>query len=412
MSRRMPGLDRRGRAQRMAAAVANERKAALQHALIGEGAQQLIGALEPRLAGGDQRQRRALAALAQRRDAVARARDARLLRLLVGPQRGAEPVRAGVEPKPAALDVAAQKLRRQPSGDAGVLRVMDLRVGAERPRQPFGAGIETLARDRQQFLGVGQGARRRAQLGAAVVLGALPAGERAARLAHQLGDQVGAHRHRHFGCGGRRRRAPVGGEVDQGHVGLMADRRNERDHALGRGAHHDLLVERPQVLQRAAAAGDDQEIGPADAAACGQRIEAADGGGDLLGRAVALHLDRPDDDVAREAVGEPMQDVADHRAGRRGDDADHLRQERQELLSRLVEQALGGELALALLEQRHQRAEAGRLQGLDDDLVARAVGIGGELAGDDDLHALFGLDPHAGERSLPDHAVDLGASRP
>jgi hypothetical protein len=106
----------------------------------------------------------------------------------------------------------------------------------------------------------------------------------------------------------------------------------------------------------------------------GQRVEAADRGGDLLGRAVALHLDRPDDDVAREAVGEPMQDVADHRAGRRGDDADHLRQERQELLSRLVEQALGGELALALLEQRHQRAEAGRLQGLDDDLVARRLG--------------------------------------
>ena len=37
-------------------------------------------------------------------------------------------------------------------------------------------------------------------------------------------------------------------------------------------------------------------------------------------------------------------------------------QERQELLARLVEQAFGGELLLALLEQRHQRADAGRLQ--------------------------------------------------
>ena len=137
----------------------------------------------------------------------------------------------------------------------------------------------------------------------------------------------------------------------------MADRRDQRDHALGRRAHHDLLVERPQVLERAAAARDDQQIGPGDAAALRQRVEAADGGGDLLGRAFALHLDRPDDHVAREAVGEPMQDVADHRAGRRGDDADHLRQERQELLARLVEQAFGGELALALLQQRHQRAE-------------------------------------------------------
>ena len=86
-----------------------------------------------------------------------------------------------------------------------------------------------------------------------------------------------------------------------------------------------------------------------------------------------------------------------------------LGQERQELLARLVEQAFGGELALALLEQRHQRAEAGRLQRLDDDLVARAVGIGGEPAGDDDLEALLGLEPHAAEHALPDHRLDLGA---
>ena len=36
-----------------------------------------------------------------------------------------------------------------------------------------------------------------------------------------------------------------------------------------------------------------------------------------------------------------------------------------------VEQAFGGELALALLQQRHQRAGAGGLQLVDDDLVFR-----------------------------------------
>ncbi len=55
-----------------------------------------------------------------------------------------------------------------------------------------------------------------------------------------------------------------------------------------------------------------------------------------------------------------------------------------------VEQAFGGELALALLQQRHQRAGAGRLQIVDDDLVFRRAGIGGELAAGDHLHALFG----------------------
>ncbi len=61
------------------------------------------------------------------------------------------------------------------------------------------------------------------------------------------------------------------------------------------------------------------------------------------------------------------------------------RQERQQLLARGVEQAFGGELLLALLDQRHQRAEAGRLERLDHDLVFRLARIGGEPAGDDDL---------------------------
>ena len=45
-----------------------------------------------------------------------------------------------------------------------------------------------------------------------------------------------------------------------------------------------------------------------------------------LGRAgLALHAHRPHQHLAREAVLEPMQDVADHRAGGRGHHADHPR---------------------------------------------------------------------------------------
>ena len=104
-----------------------------------------------------------------------------------------------------------------------------------------------------------------------------------------------------------------------------------------------------------------------------------------------------------------MQDVADHRAGRRGDDADHAGQERNELLARLVEQAFGGELLLALFEQRHQRADAGGLQALDHDLVRGAPRIGGEPTGRDDLQALLGLEADTAEGALPDQRVDLRA---
>ena len=56
-----------------------------------------------------------------------------------------------------------------------------------------------------------------------------------------------------------------------------------------------------------------------------------------------------------------MEDVADDRTRRRGDDADHLGQEGQRPLARGIEEALGRELLAALLEQLQQGALAGEL---------------------------------------------------
>ena len=64
--------------------------------------------------------------------------------------------------------------------------VMQLRIGEQRARQPRRRMIEPLARQRQELVGIRQRARRRAQLGAARLLAALPAGERAAREAVDL----------------------------------------------------------------------------------------------------------------------------------------------------------------------------------------------------------------------------------
>ena len=96
--------------------------------------------------------------------------------------------------------------------------------------------------------------------------------------------------------------------------------------------------------------------------------------------------------MRRATVLEPVQDVADHGAGRRSDDPDHPRQEGQRPLALGIEEAFRGERSPALLEQGHERAFAGQLQPVDDDLVFGAARIGGELAGGDDLQPIGRLE--------------------
>ena len=78
------------------------------------------------------------------------------------------------------------------------------------------------------------------------------------------------------------------------------------------------------------------------------------------------------------------------------------------LLRAAIEQPFRREAFTPLLELRQERAGAGGLDRVDHDLVGRLAGIGRDLAGRDDLHALFGLELHAPERALPDHGVEAG----
>ena len=101
----------------------------------------------------------------------------------------------------------------------------------------------------------------------------------------RLREQFGAHRHGDFGRGRGRGRAAVGREIDQRGIGFMAHGGDQRDRAFGGRAHDDLLVERHQIFDGAAAARDDEHIGTRNRAAWFQRVEAANGGGDLARRA-------------------------------------------------------------------------------------------------------------------------------
>ena len=159
--------------------------------------------------------------------------------------------------------------------------------------------------------------------------------------------------------------------VDQRPVRLVPHRRNQRDLRGRSRPDHDLVVEAPKILEASAAARDDQHVGARNRPALFERVEPADRRCNLFARALALHLDRPEEHVNREAVGDAVQNVSDDGPGRGGDDADDMRQEGQRPLSARVEQAFGRELAAALLEQGHQRTGSGRFQRLDNNLVLR-----------------------------------------
>ena len=306
-------------------------------------------------------------------------------------------------------DAPAQQQGRKPRRGARQAHPLALRETAQCAIQPRGGGVQPLAGQGENVVGSRQGARGGdhpvASLLHAVAHGAQQA---AAQIAHP-GQQFGAHRHGHFRRRRWRWRARIGGVIDQRPVRLVAHRRDQRDVRGRRGAHHGLVVEAPQILHRAAAARHDEEIGPGDGPAFLQRVEAGDARRHLRPAGLALHAHRPDDDAARKALRKPVQDVADHRPGGRCDHADDPWQMGQRLLARLVEQSFRRQLLFALLEQRHERAKAGRLQLFDDELIFRLPRIGGDPAGGDHLHALFGLHLLALRDALPHDGGQHGA---
>ena len=188
----------------------------------------------------------------------------------------------------------------------------------------------------------------------------------------------------------------------------MAHRADRGDRAIGDGPDHDFLVERPQVLDRSAAARDDHEVGARHRTARLDRREAAYRSSDLLRRPLSLHQHRPDEHMRRETVRQAVEDIANHRPGRRGHHADHPGQERQALLAGAGEQPLRLQPQPGLLQQRQQRALARQFEAVDHDLVFRAAGIGRQLAGSDDFQPVFGQEGQPLRIAAPHDPVDHG----
>ena len=177
---------------------------------------------------------RALRARRQRGKAFAQAR-----RCAVADARRAAPHRHGARARVRARAVVAML---QPGGAA-------LRPGA-------GTAASRRARGRSAFR---RSAARSARCMAARKPLQLQVAQPRVERAQATGEVI-ATGHQQFGRDRRRRRAQVGGEVGQAEVGFVADRRNHRHRRCGDRARQTLVVERPQVLERTAAAGQQQHV--------------------------------------------------------------------------------------------------------------------------------------------------------
>ena len=213
----------------------------------------------------------------------------------------------------------------------------------------------------------------------------------------QRPQQLGHVRHGDLGGVGGRGGPPVRYEVADGHVRLVAYRRDDRNIRVVDGSGHALVVKGPQVLQRTAAAAGDEHIGQAAG------IGVTDGAGDLRRGLSSLHANGQQKDLGDGiAAAEDADHVVDRRTCRGGDDGDAPGIWRQGLFMAFVKQALLPQLFLQLLKGHTQVAGALGRQAGTVQLVGAVAGIDADTAGGDDLHTVFRAEAQA-HGTAPEH---------
>ena len=186
------------------------------------------------------------------------------------------------------------------------------------------------------------------------------------------------------GSGSRCGRANVRREIRDGEVDFVPDGTHRGDGAGRESPRDDLLVEGPQIFQAAATARDDEHVD--------RRSRAAprDPSRDLLRGAVSLHPRGDDEDrqIGKTAV-QHAQKIVDGGAGGARDHRDAPGEERQGPLARGIEEPLGLEARLELLERDLQRARPERLEGIADELVLALRLVEGHPSPDEHREAVL-----------------------
>src|ERR1700730_3966605 len=279
--------------------------------------------------------------------------------------------------------------------------LITVQAGARRPAEALREVIETLHLLLQPYARMGElqtpfGALEARAIRAQLAAHTRAQAQRGARQDLETRVAIRHHQLRGPRAGGGRR---IGREVRDGEVDLVPDSRDHGQAARADGARDPFVVERPQILERAAAAREDQHL------ALGARR------GGLQRRDQRRHGSRPlhrrridEDPCGRITPREDMQDVAQCGPGWRSDHADTLWKPRQTSLALERKQTFGCQLRFQALELAPQRADTRLLEVLDDDLVLPARLVPADAPAAQPLRA--GAGREADERVLhPEHGA-------
>ena len=217
-------------------------------------------------------------------------------------------------------------------------------------------------------------------------------------------DELVSVRRGALGRGGRGRRALVRREVRDRHVRLVPDAGDDRNGAGVDGPGHPLLVERPEVLEGAAAPYHEEDVALRAAHRDADRVR------DLLSRTFPLHPGRVDHHRQRgEPAPQHLEHVVHRRAARRGDHPELARKGGQGALVLPVEETLLLELEAQALVGEPKRAFARRLELLHHELVVPARAVQAHPGAGDHLHAVPRLEPEPHPVRAEERAAHLGA---
>ena len=126
----------------------------------------------------------------------------------------------------------------------------------------------------------------------------------------------------------------------------MPDRADDRNFGCKNRPCHALVVKRPKVLHRAAAAAGDDDVRYLIL------VRVSDGPRNLSGSFLPLHAHGKNDNLAqRIALSQNPQHVHNRRARAGGDNGNPVRKRRQRLFVPRVKEPFGGELRLELLKR-------------------------------------------------------------